>query len=47
MRLKHDQDEAEVLLGWIEQVGPFSDLSAKVLINRLQRTGVQLMGQMR
>ncbi|OUC75842.1 hypothetical protein CA983_44200 [Streptomyces swartbergensis] len=32
-----------MLLGWIGQVGPTSDLSANVLVNRLQRTGVQLM----
>lgn len=44
MRLGHDQDETEVLLGWTGQVGPDSDLSANVLVNRLQRTGVQLMG---
>ncbi|MEU9115191.1 hypothetical protein AB0D04_26255 [Streptomyces sp. NPDC048483] len=43
-RLGNDQDEGEVLLGWIEQVGPDSALSTNVLVNRLQRTGVQLMG---
>ncbi|RNG33513.1 hypothetical protein [Streptomyces botrytidirepellens] len=43
-RLGSDRDEAEVLLGWTEQVGPDSGLSANVLVNRLQRTGVQLMG---
>lgn len=43
-RLGHDQDEGEVLLGWIEAAGPDSALSTNVLVNRLQRTGVQLMG---
>ncbi|WP_331752843.1 hypothetical protein OG440_38605 (plasmid) [Streptomyces sp. NBC_00637] len=43
-RLGSDEDEAEVLLGWTGQVGPESDLTANVLVNRLHRTGVQLMG---
>ncbi|WP_439681692.1 hypothetical protein [Embleya sp. MST-111070] len=44
MRPANEQDEGELLQGWIEQVGPDSKLSANVLINRLQRTGVQLLG---
>ncbi|MEU0108345.1 hypothetical protein ABZ313_23705 [Streptomyces sp. NPDC006251] len=43
-RLESDEDEAEVLLGWSGQVGPDSSLSANVLVNRLHRTAVQLMG---
>ncbi|MEV7927133.1 hypothetical protein ACIPLC_37655 [Kitasatospora sp. NPDC086801] len=43
-RLGVDQDQAEVLLGWMDQAGPGSAVSTNALINRLQRTGVQLMG---
>ena len=39
------EDVAETVAGWAEQVGPDSDLSANVLSNRLERTGVQLMGE--
>ncbi|MFJ9844182.1 hypothetical protein ACIRYZ_27735 [Kitasatospora sp. NPDC101155] len=43
-RLGIDQDQAEVLLGWIDQAGPDgSAVSTNALTNRLQRTGVQLM----
>ncbi|MGV9268080.1 hypothetical protein ACWDRR_25845 [Kitasatospora sp. NPDC003701] len=38
------QDVAESVLGWAEAVGPDSALSANVLSNRLERTGLQLMG---
>ncbi|MCX5215718.1 hypothetical protein OG689_41925 [Kitasatospora sp. NBC_00240] len=40
----HEADEGEVLIGWVDQAGPDSRLSSNVLVNRLQRTGVQLMG---
>ncbi|BCK67393.1 hypothetical protein Srufu_013460 [Streptomyces libani subsp. rufus] len=43
-RLDSEEDEGEVLLGWIEEVTPDSSLSANVLVNRLHRTGVQLLG---
>ncbi|MEU6662100.1 hypothetical protein [Streptomyces sp. NPDC046821] len=43
-RLGRDEDEGEVLLGWIEAVSPDSKVSANVLVNRLYRTGVQLLG---
>lgn len=43
-RLGSEEDEGEVLLGWIEEVGPRSALTANVLVNRLHRTGVQLLG---
>lgn len=39
------EDVAEAVLGWGEEVGPDSDLSANVLSNRLERTGLQLMGE--
>lgn len=39
------EDVAETVAGWAEFVGPDSDLSANVLSNRLERTGVQLMGE--
>ncbi|GAA3779479.1 hypothetical protein ACFQ0G_00265 [Streptomyces chiangmaiensis] len=39
------EDVAEVVVGWAEQVGPDSGLTANVLSNRLERTGVQLMGE--
>lgn len=42
---EHMEDVAEAVLGWTEHVGPDPDLSANVLANRLERTGVQLMGQ--
>lgn len=38
------EDVAESVLGWAEQIGPDSTLSANVLSNRLERTGLQLMG---
>ncbi|MEW2434266.1 hypothetical protein AB0952_08795 [Streptomyces caniferus] len=38
------EDAAEVVDGWTELVGPDSDLAANVLSNRLERTGMQLMG---
>ncbi|MFJ8676801.1 hypothetical protein [Streptomyces sp. NPDC093589] len=38
------EDVAEVVAGWAELVGPDSDLAANVLSNRLERTGMQLMG---
>ncbi|MEU2134971.1 hypothetical protein [Streptomyces sp. NPDC018352] len=38
------QDFAESVLGWAEEVGPDLALSANVLSNRLERTGLQLMG---
>ncbi|KUM96019.1 hypothetical protein AQI95_42760 [Streptomyces yokosukanensis] len=43
-RLGSDEDEGEVLLGWIEEAGPDSGLTDNVLVNRLHRTGVQLLG---
>jgi hypothetical protein len=43
-RLDSEEDEGQVLLGWIEEVGSDSSLSANVLVNRLHRTGVQLLG---
>ncbi|WP_326763398.1 hypothetical protein OG978_01200 [Streptomyces sp. NBC_01591] len=43
-RLGNDEDEGEVLLGWIEEAGPDSGMTNNVLINRLHRTGVQLLG---
>ncbi|MFB7999722.1 hypothetical protein ACFC4G_43905 [Streptomyces sp. NPDC056002] len=43
-RLDSEEDEGEILLGWVEEVGPESGLSAKVLVNRLHRTGVQFLG---
>lgn len=39
------EDVAETVLGWAEEMGPDSDLSANVLSNRLERTGLQLMGE--
>lgn len=39
------EDVAEVVLGWAEEVGPDSALSANVLSNRIERTGLQLMGE--
>jgi hypothetical protein len=44
-RLAQMEDVAETVTGWAEHVGPDSDLSANVLSNRLERTGVQLMGE--
>lgn len=46
-RLENEQmeDIAETVIGWAEEVGPDSDLTANVLSNRLERTGLQLMGQ--
>ncbi|MFL4910620.1 hypothetical protein ACJ6WF_47895 [Streptomyces sp. MMS24-I2-30] len=38
------EDVAEAVLGWAEEVGPDSDVAANVLSNRLERTGLQLMG---
>ncbi|MFF3788015.1 hypothetical protein [Streptomyces sp. NPDC001933] len=43
-RLGSDEDEGEVLLGWIEEAGPDSGMTNNVLVNRLHRTGVQLLG---
>ncbi|MEU6664241.1 hypothetical protein [Streptomyces sp. NPDC046821] len=43
-RLGFDEDEGEVLLGWTEVVSPDSGVSTNVLVNRLYRTGVQLLG---
>ncbi|MFF1691689.1 hypothetical protein [Streptomyces sp. NPDC058254] len=43
-QLGGDEDEGEVLLGWIEEAGPDSGLTDSVLVNRLHRTGVQLLG---
>ncbi|MGW8955886.1 hypothetical protein [Streptomyces sp. NPDC055709] len=39
------EDVAETVVGWAEYVGPDPDLSANVLPNRLERTGLQLMGE--
>lgn len=39
------EDVAEAVIGWAEEVGPDSDLTANVLSNRLERTGWQLMGE--
>ncbi|MEU0940871.1 hypothetical protein [Embleya sp. NPDC005971] len=46
-RFAHEgvEDAAETAAGWAEFVGPDSDLSANVLSNRFERTGVQLMGE--
>lgn len=43
-RLDSEEEEGQVLLGWIEEVGPDSALSANVLVNRLHRTGVLPLG---
>ncbi|MFF4694294.1 hypothetical protein [Streptomyces chattanoogensis] len=43
-RLGSDEDKGEVLLGWIEEAGPDSGLTDNVLVNRLHRTGAQLLG---
>jgi hypothetical protein len=39
-----DQEQGEVLLGWIDQAGPDLAVSTNALTNRIRRTRVQLMG---
>ncbi|MFE2516392.1 hypothetical protein ACFXG9_13670 [Streptomyces mirabilis] len=39
------EDVAETVVGWAEHVGLDSALSANVLSNRLECTGMQLMGE--